>query len=70
MDHEDFESFRKNSLKNSSISAKESGIFIDGFLPAGERKVYRSVSPVDGKLNCEFTLATRVDYDSPVERPL
>lgn len=68
MDHEDFESFRKNSLKNSSISAKESGIFIDGFLPAGERKVYRSVSPVDGKLNCEFTLATRVDYDSAMDR--
>ena len=68
MDQDNFEGFRRDSLKNSSISVKESGIFVEKFLPVGERNTYRSVSPVDGQFNCEFTLATRGDYDSAVEK--
>ena len=66
MPENDFDAFRKDTLKNVAIEETNSGIFAGKWYPkAGESK-YDSISPVDGKHNATVFLATKEQYEEVV----
>ena len=66
MGNENFQKFREDTLQSLGLEKVNSGIFNGKWVATGNKSKIRSMSPIDGLVNSEITLAERKDFDGMV----